>query len=390
MSIRVAFFADHLERDYDGAVRTMYHIIDRLPRDSMRFSFFTGSAPQEDIGFPVYTVPSISIPSNRDYRYALPVLAERTLERQLSAIAPDVIHISTPSGLGSWALAYARRHNIPVITIYHTHFISYVSYYLKSVPAFIKPAEQWVIQKMQRFYNYCDKILVPSEAIRTALQEIGILTYPMDIWKRGIDTRLFNPLKKDKQWLQSIIGNTLPNVLFASRLVWEKNLELLINTYKLSQQKKAAFNLVIAGEGVASDHLKKEMPHALFLGYQDQGNLARLYASSDVFFFPSISETYGNVVAEAMASGTPLVIADGGGTRDFIDHGEHGFMVSPSDPASALQHIERLLQDSALADRFRESALARIGNNSWDMLVDRYVDHVRDLSTHRNKASLCA
>ncbi|MBK7223014.1 MAG: glycosyltransferase [Saprospiraceae bacterium] len=129
--IRVAFFADMLIENFDGAARTIYQIIQRIDRSRYEFFFITGSAPGPDFPYKYYLVPSIEIPKNEDYKMAIPALAFFEMNNAMLIFKPDVIHISSPSFLGRYALDYGRNHQIPVITIYHTHFISYIDYYFK-------------------------------------------------------------------------------------------------------------------------------------------------------------------------------------------------------------------------------------------------------------------
>jgi len=126
--IRVAFFSDILVKDFDGAIKTMYQLINRIPDDRFEYLFICGVAPRHKFPYRVVRVPSVIIPFNISYRSALPGLAARKLRRILNDFNPDVVHISTPSLLGFFGLSYAKEYQIPVLSIYHTHFISYMRY----------------------------------------------------------------------------------------------------------------------------------------------------------------------------------------------------------------------------------------------------------------------
>ena len=174
------------------------------------------------------------------------------------------------------------------------------------------------------------------------LSEFGFNRGLMSIWPRGINLSLFSPDRSDKAFIQSITKNGNKNIFFASRLVWEKNLETLCNLYDLIQARDLPYNLVIAGDGLAREELKSRMPHAHLLGHVDHDELCVLYASSDYFVFTSDTETFGNVIIEAMASGLPSIIADGGGSRSLINHGVTGYKVEPTDAEAYLEKIELL------------------------------------------------
>ena len=303
--IKVAFFAEILIEDHDGATRTMFQLLKRIPKASFEFLFICGSGPDDVAGFECLKIPSVTLPVNTNYIMSLPLLAFPKMNDKLQEFEPDVIHIATPSPLGQYAIRYAKEHYLPVISIYHTHFISYVDYYLKHLPFLIDFVKSKMSVSMTAFYNQCDQVYIPSESIAAELAAMGIDENRMKIWKRGIDTDLFSPLKRDVSVMREITGNDHPTILFASRLVWEKNLETLFRIYDRLQISNPEYNLIVAGDGAAGRFCKTRMVKAYCIGTADHEKLSVLYASADVFVFTSVSESYGNVVPEAMASGLP-------------------------------------------------------------------------------------
>ena len=303
---------------------------------------------------------------------AFPLFSKGRLRRKLQEFQPDVIHIATPSMLGEFALKYANQHHIPVLTIYHTHFTSYVEYYLKSSPQLANFVRSRVIATQKSFYNRCDRVYIPSEEMRSELTSYGVIPTRLHLWQRGIDTTLFSPAKKDRAEMRKLTGNDFPVILFASRLVWEKNLETLCRIYQACQEAQLEHNFLLAGDGAAMEECQRRMPKAIFTGKVDHERLSMLYASSDVFVFPSISESYGNVVIEAMASGLPCVIADGGGSRNFVQQGENGFLCSPNDAAGYLNRITTLLKDKNLYQQFVAAGLQYSKSFSWEDLAATY------------------
>ncbi|MES2061225.1 MAG: glycosyltransferase family 1 protein [Bacteroidota bacterium] len=378
--IKVVFFADILVEDFDGAVRTMFQLIRRIDTAKFEYLFIYGAGPAKLMDFDSLKIPAIPLPINTNYSIALPILAKKRLNHKLQAFGADVIHIATPSLLGNFGLDYANRTGLPVISIYHTHFISYVDYYLKYVPVFIKGLKQRISKGHKSFYNRCDKVYVPSETIKTELREMGVYASKIKIWKRGIDAYLFSPDKKDKSIIRRLTGNTNPTIIFASRLVWEKNLETLFAIYDKMQAGAKPVNFLIVGDGTAWLACEARMPKAVFTGKIAHQQLAGLYASADVFLFPSVSEAYGNVVIEAMASGLPCVIADGGGSGDFIEHGINGFKCSPYDAADYVEKIELLLTNKALSIQFAAEGLQSSRKLSWEILAQVYFNDVRSLA----------
>ena len=378
--IKVAFFAEILQEDLDGATRTMFQLIKRIDAKRFEFLFICGVGPDELYGFECFKIPTVNLPINSGYSMALPGLCYYNLKYKLEEFNPDVIHIATPSLLGSFAVRYANQRLLPVISIYHTHFISYIDYYLKRAPFLIKAAKSLTISGQRAFYNNCDKIYVPAETIKAELIALGVEAQRMHIWKRGIDTRLFSPDKKDTQLLQRITGNTHPTIIFASRLVWEKNLETLIAVYNHARNIDLKVNFLVVGDGDAKKACVERMPDAIFTGKVDHETLSVLYASANIFLFPSVSETYGNVVIEAMASGLPCIVADGGGARDFITHGQNGFKCAANDAGDYINKIITLLQNPVLMQQFAEESLTFSSGFKWEKLADTYFNDLNKMA----------
>ena len=377
---KVAFFSDLLIKGFDGANRTMFEIINRVPRNKYEYFFICGEAHDGLNEFKVLDIPNVRIPFNPDYKMAMPALAYFKIKKALDKFRPDVIHIASPSLLGNFALEYGIPREIPIVSIYHTHFISYVDYYFKSKSMVSEMARSTVISGQRNFYNKCDLILVPTEEIMNELESHGFETNKMKIWQRGINHELFNPNKKDNKYIRQLAGNKNPNILFASRLVWEKNLSTLIEVYYKFEKEGNPVNFIIAGDGLAKSELEEKMPKAIFLGNVSQETLAKLYATADVFLFPSISETYGNVVVEAMASGCPCVIGKGGGSQSFVEQGVNGFLCSPIDANDYWEKINRILENESLRNQFIENGLLYTKGLNWASLVTNYLNEVDSLA----------
>lgn len=370
--VKVAFFTDILIKDYDGAIKTMYQLIQRIPEDQFEYLFLCGVPPKHEIGHRVIKVPSVIIPFNISYRAAVPWFARKRLHRILDEFRPDVIHISTPSLLGVFGMNYATERHIPILSIYHTHFISYMRYYFKKAPFLIKPAESLIASIYKRFYNKCDLVYVPTHFMIKELVDYGISVDLLKQWHRGLDTHLFNPDRKDTSYIKGITGNGKPCILYASRIVWEKNIETLFEIYDEAKTQQLDINFIVAGTGVAEADAKERMRDAFFVGYLNHNELGKLYASTDIFIFPSISETYGNVVVEATACGCIPVIARGGGSQALVDDGKTGFLCEPNDAKSYIEKIKLLLGNKTLQEKMRNEGRKYISRLSWEHLCEVY------------------
>ncbi|WP_256007414.1 glycosyltransferase family 4 protein [Pedobacter deserti] len=385
--IKVAFFAEILVEDFDGAARTMFQLIKRIDPSRFEFLFVCGVGPDKLVEFECIKLPIVTLPINATYTMALPGLMKKQLKKRLREFMPDLVHIATPSLLGGFALKYANRQGLPVMTIYHTHFVSYIDYYLKYAPFLIEKVKQMLADNQKLFYNRCDTIYVPSTSIMTELTRYGVDSNRMKLWKRGINARLFSPDKRDARIIERLTGNNRPAILFASRLVWEKNLETLFKIYDGVQGAGLDVNFIVAGDGIAKRACQSRMKRAVFVGKLGHDALSALYASSSIFLFPSVSETYGNVVLEAMASGLPCIIADGGGSADFVKDGVNGFKCAPYDADHYVMRIRRLLSDRQLARQFSAAGLAQCFGLDWDQLATAYFDEVSLLAARREKDS---
>ncbi len=380
---KVAFVFEILKENFDGASRTVFQLINRIDNTKFEFLFLCAVPPGSDFTHKFVNFPSVVVPFNKNYRIGLPFLAGRKFKRQVDRFKPDAIHVSTPSLLGKRAIVYGNTRKIPILTIYHTHFIAYIEYYFRKVPFLIRPFKKITSMGTVDFYNRCNLVYAPTKIIINELSSLGVKPNILKLWKRGINFEVFNPSKKDKAFLGTITGNDLPTILFASRLVWEKNLEMLIKINKNLFDDGVKFNLIIAGDGNAKHELREAMPNALFTGNLDHDELAKLYASCDIFLFASISETYGNVVAEAMASGLPCVVANGGGSADFVQNGINGYLCKHDDVELFVNRLKLLIEDRETRERFSENGLRFVSGLNWDSLAQTYFEDLEGLAIEK-------
>lgn len=379
--IRVAFFAEILIQDFDGASRTMFQILNRIPKEEFEFMFFCGVPPDKDLGFEVVKLPTFRIPFNSTYKAVFPHFSKKRMRKKLEEFQPDIIHFASPSPLGKFAKEYGLKNNIPVVAIYHTHFITYIKYYLRKIPFLTPFFFKKAVGITKDIYHNPDLVYAPTEQIIHELKTIcGLEGENLKLWQRGINPDLFSPNKKDKRFLKDIVKNDFPTILFVSRLVWEKNLQTLIDLYKLCEKENAQVNFVVAGDGVARKEAEQRMPKAHFLGMIDHEKLSKLYASADVYFFPSDTETFGNVVIEAMASGIPVVVANGGGPKSFVKDGVNGFLCSTKDVNAYWKKIQLLFDDKSLRESIISNALEFTQSLSWESLVNTYFQDLKILS----------
>ena len=360
-----------MKRGQDGVTRVIYTMIDGALERGHRVMAVTSTLPDpDDLVVPMVQVPSVALPLQKVYRVALPCY--QTFAKQLGEFQPDILHINSPCSLGFVAEFYARDFNIPIVATYHTHFPAYSRYY--NMQGFEELA--WKI--MRHFYNNVDRTFVPALPILDELSAHDL--HGLHYLPNGVDLGLFDPKHRSEEWRNAVSGETgLPVVLFVSRLVWEKDLADLAEMYRILRSKRNDFTMVVVGEGQARSEFEAMMPGTTFLGFQSGETLARCYASSDIFVFPSTTETFGLVTVEAMASGTVPVAAKIGGAAGIIQEGTSGLFSQPHDPAGLARQVELLLDHPEQRIALREGALLRAQDFGWTRILDQLFDHYSDV-----------
>jgi glycosyltransferase involved in cell wall biosynthesis len=284
-------------------------------------------------------VDGAPIPRYPGLRFGLP--AGRRLLTRWKAQRPDAIYIATEGPLGWSALRAARQLGIPAATGFHTRFDDYVGRY---GAGFLAP---WVFAWLRRFHNRGDATLVPTLELQQQLADQGFRQ--VERLGRAVDTRQFHPGWRDGALRASWgLDDDDIAVLSVGRLAPEKNLGLLLRSFRALQVERPKAKLIFVGDGPSRAELQATNPDVIFSGIQRGDELARHYASADLFLFPSLSETFGNVTLEAMSSGLASVAFDYGATREHLRDGEHGAAVPFGDESRFVDAVLRVGTQTAL------------------------------------------
>lgn len=369
--LRVALVTSSYNFIADGVALTLNRLVGYLESQGVQVHVFAPIADRPAFAHKgtVVPVPSVPLPARPEYRLALGMAGH--VKRQLLDFQPDIIHIAVPDLLGHAALNLARRHRIPAVASYHTRYETYLKHYW-----YLAPLEGLLKRILRRFYGACREVYVPSQSTREALLADG-LKDNFKPWPRGIDTARFSPIKRSTTWRARYgIGADELVILHVSRLVREKRLDTL--TAALNRIR-APHRVVIVGDGPDYAFTAQELPHAIFTGFLSGDDLATAYASSDIFVFPSDSESFGNVTLEAMASGLPCVCADATGSRSLVVAGETGFLAPADDAEGFTRHITTLANDRDLRRSMGEAARARALTFSWDETMARLLGYYNAL-----------
>jgi glycosyltransferase involved in cell wall biosynthesis len=379
--MKVAYFNGTMKKEHDGVTRVLYRLIDEIKKnreiEALLISAIIPSKEEQPVE--MLEVPSFAFPFYKDYRIAYPGTAY--FEERLSDFKPDLLHINSPCPLGAAAVKYGRKHNIPVVATYHTHFPSYAKYYK------VKVLELTGWNYLRNLYNKCKKVYVPSLPVLEELREHGFET--VEFLPHGVDTYAFNSCYKSDSWKKDLRIEGKYSLLFAGRLVWEKDLRTLTEAYKILTEQRYDFKFVLAGEGPIRQELKNMMPDALFLGQQSVKDLAVSFASSDVFVFPSTTETFGNVTLEAMASGLPPVCVREGGAYGIIKYGETGFIAEPGNAQDIANKINTLLDNPELREIISANAVLFAKTQSWERIFEKLFSSYSNI-IHNYKLSKAA
>jgi glycosyltransferase involved in cell wall biosynthesis len=301
-------------------------------------------------------IPSMPLPGRRDYRLGLGL--PPAIRHDLAAFQPDLIHVSAPDVSGTRAISWGRERRIPVVASLHTRFETYFRYYGMG---WLEPL---IRAHLRRFYDRCSLVLVPNAAIRAEMAQ-AMPGRKLRIWGRGVDTGLFNPRRRDLAWRRSQgFRDDEIVVLFFGRLVAEKGVDMFVDVARALRMRDLPVRFLVVGEGPARPSFAP-LGDVVLTGHLAGEELARAVASADVLFNPSLTEAFGNVVLEVMASGVPVVAADVPSAASLVRSGEEGLLCRPdrADYASALTRLIRL---PALRKSLAATALAASSLFSWD------------------------
>jgi glycosyltransferase involved in cell wall biosynthesis len=349
---------------HDGVTRVLYQLIAHLKQREVENVFFSPIVSPGDHPTTIHRVPSVMFPLYKDYRIAIP--GRKYFEDQLREFKPDLLHINSPCSLGYAAVKYARKADIPVVATYHTHFPSYARYY--SARAF--EALSW--NYFRKIYNGCQRVYVPSQPILHELRDHGLKN--LEFLPHGVDIEAFHPSFRSRDWRARLGIDGKIVLLFVGRLVWEKDLRTLADAYRILEGMRNDLAFVLVGDGPVRAELQSLMPNAIFLGYQSGVDLSTAFASSDIFAFPSTTETFGNVTIEAMASGIPPVCAREGGSGGLIQDGITGLLTKPRDPVDFAQKINVLAHLPSTRSQIASQGFTFAQGQSWERIFDRQLE----------------
>ncbi|KAB8131770.1 glycosyltransferase family 1 protein [Gracilibacillus oryzae] len=357
--MKIAIFTDTFLPDVNGVAKTLgrlttyldssnHHYIVISPKQTRNESATDQIYPQSSFPFPLYKECRISLPKKTE------------IKNLLLSFEPDIIHVATPFSIGLCGLQLAKKLNIPLVGSYHTDFDHYLHYYHLSLLS--RPLWRY----MEWFHQSMSRIFVPSAHTFSQLQKRDF--HNIQIWKRGVDTTVFHPHYNHSEIRKKYNIKQKYILSYVGRLAPEKNIETLAYLFKnLPEQLNRQIHWSIIGDGPSKQYLEEhKTANVTITGFLSQKEVAPFLASSDLFVFPSESETFGNVVLEALACGTPVAGANAGGVKTIIQEGFTGMLCRQGKKDDYINAIASILENSIWRQQLEENAVRYAQKQRWE------------------------
>ncbi len=366
-SLRIAVVTETWPPEVNGVAMTLAKLVQGLSHRNhdvqlIRPRQTKTDSPMSDSSLEEVLMRGMPIPRYPELKLGLP--SKKTLVKTWTLRRPDVVHIATEGPLGWSALQAAKVLKLPVTSDFRTNFQSYSKHY--GVGWLRKP----IVAYLRKFHNATACTMVPTRELMRTLSQNGFAN--LKVVSRGVDTKLFNISKRDTS-LRSTWGATDDTKVLISvgRMAPEKNLDQVLKTYEALKVTGQAFKLVMVGDGPLKEQFQKRYPEIIFPGMLSQSNLAAYYASSDLFIFPSQTETFGNVTLEALASGIPVLAFDCAAARDWVQTGVNGWLIDENNPEGFAAQAVAIFNSKDLLDQITQSTRQQVVHLDWDQIAEQ-------------------
>ncbi|MGG3467443.1 glycosyltransferase family 1 protein [Neobacillus pocheonensis] len=375
--MRIAIFTDTFHPDINGVARTLKHFTNYLESQNITYKVFApDSLSNEYVSSHIRRFKSFSFFLYPECRLAFPNLFR--IKSELEKFSPDIIHVATPFNMGLCGVYLSKKLNLPLVGSYHTDFDYYLRFYdLQFLSKIVWKYMKW-------FHKPFKKLFVPSSETLIQLKRHGFAH--LEIWPGGVDCQLFHPFY-EKQAIREELGISKKYLLtYVGRLAPEKDVETLLAVAKaMPADLNEQIQWYVVGDGPLRKELQKEAPSNMtFTGYLTGERLAEIYSASDLFVFPSPTETFGNVVIEALASGTPVITANSGGVKNIIKSGVTGYLCETGNEAEFVNAILKLLENDILRSTFGIEGRNYALTQSWDKIFAHLLWHYRSIVEEPN------
>jgi glycosyltransferase involved in cell wall biosynthesis len=363
--VRIALFTDTYPDDVNGVARTLARLVDHALERGHEVALVTtrvSEAPARGVSMH-RQMPGIPVPMYPELQLARGI--DRRGRARLHAFRPDVVHVATESTVGFSGRRWALRHGVPLVTSFHTNFPAYLHDYRMGA------LEPLLWRYLRWFHDRSLATFCPSRDTLETLRARGF--HPrLRVWSRGVDTELFSPERRSEAVRNDIAPGADRILVYVGRLAAEKRVDFLMEAFgRIRERYGPGVALVFVGDGPAGERLRRSAPEGVhFTGYRTGVPLAEAFAAGDLFAFASDTETFGNVVLEALSSGVPAVVVDKGGVRETVHAGRTGVRVPVGNVDAFADACVTLLQDDAARAALSGGARAEAVSRSWDEILD--------------------
>lgn len=360
--MRVAIVSESFLPQVNGVSSTVRQVLDRLVETGHQAMVLApGRGDDTYRGAPVVRVRSVGLPGYRSFPLGLP---DPVVQRALEQFRPDVVHLASPVLLGACGLRAARRMGVPTVAVYQTDLSGFAGQYAVPAGALL---DRWTAH----VHRGADRTLVPSRSSWAQLEALGV--GDLHLWRRGVDVDLFGPDRRSRQlhdtWARvDGRGGARTVVGFVGRLAREKQVRRLLEVARVP-----GIQLVVVGDGPERPWLQAHLPDAVFTGLLGGPELARAFASLDLFVHTGTNETFCQTVQEAQASGVPVVAPASGGPLDLVTDRVSGLLYDVDDPRGLRRAVATAVGDPELRTRMAGAGRAAVAGRSWAGVVDQLV-----------------
>lgn len=363
--MKVAIVTESFLPQINGVTNSVLRILEHLAaqgHEALVIAPESSEGPSHYAGFRVKRIPSLAM------KGLIPIaLPQKTLEPLLDGFCPDVIHLASPIFLGSYVAKIAKRMEIPTLSVYQTDIAGFARHYGLTIAH--SQLKRWIA----KIHMQTSRTLAPSSWACRDLESSGVEN--VHLWQRGVNAEKFNPTHRSAahrdKWRQ---GNPNKKIVgYVGRLANEKRIDDLSVL-----DGRADVQLIIVGEGPARSKLERELPNAIFLGYQGGDDLSRVYASLDVFVHTGKHETFCQSIQEALASGVPVIAPHTGGPVDLVIHGKTGYLIDTAKKEELSNAFETLIARNDLR-QIHSDARASVISRTWASVNHQLVNHYLEL-----------
>ena len=368
--LRIAVVAESFLPQINGVTNSVLRILDFFKlngHEAIVVAPESSGGPTEYAGFEILRVPALNV------KGLIPIgIPQQFAKARILDFKPDVIHLASPALLGNYVARFAKKNEIPTLSVYQTDLAGFANHYGFQL------ANATLNKFVGRVHSNSDRTLAPSTSACDYLNDLGVPG--VELWRRGVDSERFRPENRDQDLRDSLLGDRPDRTLigYIGRLAHEKRIEDLIS---LDEQDDV--QLVIVGDGPIRARLERKLPNAIFTGFKNGEDLARMYASLDIFIHTGQHETFCQSIQEALASGVPVIAPNSGGPIDLVENGKTGYLINTGNPKE-IKRVVKLIQEGN-AENWRKSARDSVVNRTWQSINQELISHYQQLISNQKR-----